>query len=240
MSADPHDPSKCLVTESWRSLFDTSIRVRDGVEPAAVLAQVVQGLFRVSTLLGSEVTLTIEPNGDSCETGHWVEIAVTSDTAVADMTPWPSRFDGVVPTDVVAQLELAGWQMVVHHAEAAVDATVLGPCPRLFAVDGVDDLYEWAELVADAVYRVIDPAARRWYLYAQSKVVDSGPFGDPPYSPTPYDGEWAIDISRIAEPQSWVPAVWASDSEMGYVACQLGLHEYHEPPCPPQVAAEFN
>ena len=94
MAPRPDDLSAALVADSWRSLFDTAIRVREDVDPAVVLADVVEGLVAISAMVGSEVLLSLEPNGDSCETGHWVEVTVTADAVWAGMTPWPARFDG--------------------------------------------------------------------------------------------------------------------------------------------------
>ena len=246
MPPRPDDLSTALVADSWRSLFDTAIRVREDVDPAVVLADVVEGLVAISAMVGSEVLLSLEPNGDSCETGHWVEVTVTSDAVWAGMTPWPARFDGTLPPHLVAQLELAGWQMITENAEAveAVEAAAgtshEGPCPRLAAVVEDNDIREWAELVADGVYRVIGPTVRRWYLYARLKMVDSGAFGNPPHSPTPFDGEWTVDVGQLTRAELWDRAVWASESEWGDVTCRLGLHEYHRPPCPAHLSADYN
>lgn len=239
--------SRLLIERSERSLFDTSIRIAPDVDPAPVLARLVHRLAVVAGMLDDRIVLYLEPNGDSCETGHFVDIEIQLGMVWADITAWPARYGGAVPTQIDTELELAGWLLIGPGADpdpyqhetgtpaelADLDPRADSPARRLVAVVGEDDLDEWAVLVAHGISRVIDPRARRWYLHAHCEVLDSGPFSDPPFGATAHVGDWSIDIGALLDDHEWERAIWPSDSEGGAMCCALGLHQFHEPPCRP-------
>jgi hypothetical protein len=45
-------------------------------DPVAVLVGAVEALMVVSSRWGCRVSLSIEPDGDACETGHFVEVEI--------------------------------------------------------------------------------------------------------------------------------------------------------------------
>lgn len=246
--ADRRHP--CLVKRSERSLWDTAVRLVPGVDPADVLARLASQLVVVAADLGDSVRLHLEPHGDSCDTGHWVDIECYAGTVWADMTPWPDRFGGAVPAQIDAELELAGWVLIApddppEASEAERLRRSMLPeedrqvellsARRLVAdVDDVD-FTEWAALVADGTRRVIDPSGEGWYFVATTEVPEKDvPAVEGRVDVVPSDlfaGEWSIDLGMLLQPGEWQRAVWRSDTEAGAICCDLGLHQYHEPPC---------
>lgn len=241
----PDDITRVLVPSSARSMYDTAIRLSPFADPAAVVAHLALQLSTVATAIDGHFVLYLEPTGDACNTGNWVDIFFDHGTLWADMTPRPAQFGGSIPPQIDHEQELAGWVLIEEHedhemhvntAEAceSIDEPCLdGPFRRLVAGTSAAEVREWADLVTHSVSRVIGSQAQRWYLHAKVEVLDHGPFHDPPFARSPHAGEWSVNVGALLDPQLWERAVWRPDSEGGAIACDLELHHYHEPPCPP-------
>jgi len=248
MTDRPIDLLPLLSPETPRSMWDTAIRLREGVEPSDVLGRLAPRLVDIATVWGCLVRLHVEPDGDACETGHWVEIEMERGLVWANMTGWPDRFGGAVPQQIDTELELAGWVLISEGGDPdpinrvydedprfltpeALEYSRL-PARRLVAVVGEDDLQEWADLVVDGTRRVIVPGNDRWFFLASAEATPGGLLSERAGGSTdPYAGNWALNISLLLEPSDWDVAVWKNDEEAGLICCDLGLHEYHEPPC---------
>jgi len=227
----PRQPEQLgLVPRTDLSIWQTAVRTTAVSTPEAVLSRLAHGLSKLSDQLGATIRLFLEPNGDACYTGHWVDVEFYLGTISADFTPWPQRFGGAVPEQLDAELELAGWIAVVDGADEE-PTEPHGPLRRLVAFVGEDDLWEWAELIAHAVRRIINPPTERWFFHAEVEVLDAGPFHDPPYTPTPLTGRWSIDLRRLLDSAVCETAVWRLGTEGGGTCCALGLHHLHEPAC---------
>jgi len=212
----PYPVSSVLVRQSERSLWDTAIRIKNGIDPVAVLGSLCRKLSAISHELGSPIYLCVEPNGDACDTGHWVEVEVEAGIVWAEMTPWPQRFGGAVPTNVDAELKHDGWVATAETWQedvsdlcmpsaaefAALEQTApTSEVVRRLVADVVDtDLHQWSGLVDCGVRRVIDPHAQGWYLHASVAVDDAGPLHDSPYAATEFDGAWSIDLGQLLHP----------------------------------------
>ena len=237
------DISRLLEPWSSRGLFENAIRLQPGVEPARALAKIIRGLEAIAERYSGAVQLNVEPTGDSCETGNWVEIACYCGTVWADMTPRPQRFGGTIPRQIDAELELAGWVVVgeqpdvpeyLSPGEEEVHSGSFpgeGPMRRLVAGTDHMEVEEWCDLVAHGVARVIHPTAQQWYLHASISVAvvdDDLEVRDEAIAA----GEWNINIGAFLDPSEWRRAIWRPDTEGGAMTCDLGLHHLHEPPCP--------
>jgi hypothetical protein len=221
-----------------------------------VLAELVEHLSRVSAVIGSAIRLYVEPTGDACETDNWVDVTIDRGTIWAEITPRPARYGGAIPELIERRLELAGWVPITSGADpdpydhetgfpvelAHLDApnVLHGPIWRLVTEADVETFSEWTALVAHGVHLVISPDAQRWYFHAETEVLDAGPLHDPPYAPTTWVGDWHIDLGVLLSPSAWERAVWRPDTEAGAICCDLGLHQFHEPPCPPPARWQTN
>ena len=248
----PQDPARSASVRPlapWleRSWLDHAIRVAQGADPVDVLVQAVSAASEVSARWGCSVGISVEPDGDACETGHFVEIEVQGAAVWADLTPWPDRFGGAIPHRLLAELELAGWLMVRESAdpdpidsvrkvpELMTDedhAVAQLPAPRLVIFTDTDDVRSWAVRLVHAIERVLAPRSPRWFLCARALADIGGPLADHPHNVSgEFWGQWAFDLGEVIDPHRWERAVWPADSEGAALACRLGLHQYHERPC---------
>lgn len=236
MSESPEDLDRLLVRMDDATLYEHAIRLAEGVDPASVLADLVASLLRVAEVTGSGVMLQVEPTGDSCDTGNWVEIGCDMGVVWAEMTPRPQRFGGCIPPEVDAGLGAAGWVEVTYDEIGAVDDEdeLEGPVRRLLGGATPAAQEQWATQVVDAVEKVMCPNDRRWFLTGSLDVSDAGPFGHHPFVRTGLEGRWSVDLGALLDPMVWERAVWRLDTEAGARACELGLHQFHEPPCSTQ------
>jgi hypothetical protein len=249
------DSVRPLTPWTERSFFDHAIRVADGADPVDVLVQAVTAASAVSTRWDCTVVISVEPDGDACETGHFVEIEVHGAAVWADLTRWPARFGGAIPHRLLTELGLAGWVMVREGGdpdpidsvckvpELMTDddrAVALLPAPRLVVFTDTDDVRSWAVRVAHAIERVLAPRSSRWFLESSAQAETGGALADHPRNASGADwGHWAFDLGEVIEPHHWERAIWPADSEGAWTACRLGLHQYHERPCPhPRTAAD--
>lgn len=99
---------------SDRSTWDYAVRWQAAADRVLLLGRCVATLMAVSSRWECTIQMVIEPDGDACETGHFVEIEIERDAVWADMSPWPSRFGGAIPHLLDVELGLAGW--VLHRA----------------------------------------------------------------------------------------------------------------------------
>lgn len=67
----PYPVSSVHVRKVGRSLWDTAIRIKNGIYSVAVLGSLSGNLLAISHELSSPIYLRVDPNG-SCDTGHRV------------------------------------------------------------------------------------------------------------------------------------------------------------------------
>jgi hypothetical protein len=236
-----------LVPRTWRSHWDTAVRLSPGIDLVETFASLAGSLAAIATRWQCSLSLAIEPDGDACDTGHFVDVEAELAMVWADMTPWPSRFGGAVPHLLDVEMELAGWILVTEGAdpdpvncvcemtEFMTDEQLQArqlPARRLVAAGDHDDLISWATRLVHATRRVIQPRDDRWYLVGEARASMGGALST---HPTNRSGEfhdiWSLDVAALLQPGACQRAVWPVDSEAAALACERGLHEYHEPPC---------
>lgn len=245
---DQRRPVSPLVTPSPVSTWMHAARVQPGVELAPFLGRLVRRLADLAATWECTVHLHAEPDGDGCESGHWVEIEIEHGMVWADLTPWPERYGGAIPARVHDELDLAGWLVLQHGADPAPvgclhdvfpelateeqQRSAALPVRRLVAAADEDDLGEWATLVVDAARRVMAPRGDRWFLTASVAEIIGGRLAQVDHHGVDRDrGSWTIDLMSLVHPVELGVAVWPSRTEAAALTCQLGLHELHEPPC---------
>jgi len=230
-----------------RSHLDTAVRLSADAKPAVVLARIARQIIDLGVRWDCTITVNIEPDGDACDTGHFVNIETEHGVIWADMTPWPQRFGGVMARSVDAELEAAGWILNRGGADPdpingvrdipefmADDDLETGAlrARRFVAFPDTDDLLAWAGEVVHAVDRVLAPRSHRWYLMSNASAMSSGALSNHPGNrPGEFYGLWTVDLGRLMADSEWDRAVWPAFSEAAYLACRAGLHRYHEPPC---------
>lgn len=236
-----------LTARNRHSHWDTAIRLTGDADPAGVLARLARVLIDSATRWGCSVSVSIEPDGDACETGHFVDITAEQGAIWADLTPWPNRFGGAIPHLLDVELELAGWilqrdgvdpdpvnwvnEMPEFMTEDQLVASGL-PARRLVAFSDDEDLDSWAARCEHAVNRVLAPRSNRWFLTADASALSGSSLLDHPYNRSgEFYGLWSVDLGRVLKVGEWERAVWPAFSEAANIACANGLHHYHEPPC---------
>lgn len=229
-------------------MWDCAVRLSPTADLTTVLAQAAAALMEQSSRWDCVIRVTIEPDGDACETGHFVDIEVEGSAVWAELSPWPSRFGGAIPHQLDVELELAGWVLQREGAdpdpidclckmpelwteEQAVSAML--PSRRLVAFADTDELRSWASRVVHAIDRVLAPRSRRWFLSGQADAIAGGALADHPRNRSgEFFGRFTVDMGELLVSSEWERAVWPAGSESAFVVCQMGLHQYHERPCP--------
>lgn len=212
------------------------------------LVRMVEALMEVSCRWDCRVRCTIEPDGNACETGHFVDLEIEQYAVWADMSPWPARFGGAIPDRLDAELELAGWVLRREGADPDPLDCVCKmpelwsddqresaqlPARRLVAFGDTDDLGSWASRLVHAIERILAPSSSRWYLSCGADALQGGRLADHPGSQRgEFFGRWSVDLGDVLASGDWERAVWPLDSESALLVCAMGLHQYHERPCP--------
>lgn len=236
-----------LSERTHRSHLDSAVRLSADAEPTIVLARIARRLIDVAARWDCTITVNIEPDGDACDTGHFINIETEHGAIWADMTPWPQRFDGAIPRALDAELDAAGWILKRDGADPDPMNSVRDlpefmtdddletaelPARRLVAFPDTDDLLAWADKVVHAVNRVLAPRSHRWYLMSNASAMSGGALiNHPGNRPGEFYGLWTVDLGQLMVDSEWDRAVWPAMSEAAYLACKAGLHQYHEPPC---------
>lgn len=192
--------------------------------------------------------MSIEPDGDACETGHFVEVGIEGVAVWADMTPWPARFGGAVPHQLNIELGLAGWVVQRDGADPDPIDCVCGipefwsdedramaalPARRLVAFGDTDDVGSWAARVVHAIDRVLAPRSSRWFVTGTAEALQGGALADHPRNGRgEFFGRWNVDLAEVQQPGACERAVWPMGTESAALVCAMGLHQYHEGPCP--------
>ena len=239
-----------LVPGTEFSYWHHAVRLAASCDPVYVLTGLVAACIELASRWDCTIGLSIEPDGDVSETGHFVEVGIEGSAVWADMSPWPGRFGGAIPARLHAELDLAGWLTVSEGADPdpirnlhdlaemrtpeQQESTEL-PVRRLVTFGDTGDLTSWSLRVAHAIERVLAPRSNRWYLTGSAEATIGGALaGHPSNRPGEFDGAWTVDLGQLLVPGDWVRAVWPSGSEGAYQACMRGLHQYHEPLCLPR------
>lgn len=223
------------------SLWETAIRLRCDVEQA--LVRLVTELVPLSEQFGSGIVLYVEPTGDACDTGHWLEIEVDGPVAWAEITPWPFRHDGRLPPYIQDELLSVGWVPVMQEPDplaempwqVSEDPVPVDEAPllRLAIAMADEDVAEWAAAVVDAVRLVVVPPDDRWFVHALCVRSESDEPTPGPFGPLPPEGHWNVDLAQLLGTNDAERAVWPAGTEGAALCCGLGLHHLHEPPCQP-------
>ncbi len=227
------------------SIWTTAIQLAGDVEPAEILNRLVKRLLCLCSATGTRITLAVEPTGDACHSGHWVNVNCEHGLVWADLTPWPARHNGVIPIEIDALLDLAGWLLISAGSEDDfeqyfADPNNLGdllseslPARRLVAVSSEDDLAVWAEQICAAIHLAIEPENNQWFMTAEARIIDEPNVASEYHDYIASDVIASVDLGSLLKSSEWKRAIWPSGSEEASLCCLAGYHSYHEPPCEP-------
>lgn len=214
-------------------LWRTAVRLTASDPVEDVLGHLFDQSSVLSAKFGCDVRISVEPDGDACDTGHFTNLLVVEDLLRCEMTPWPSRHGGQIPWEIELELVASGWHLESNEIlEVADDLLSTRAAVHRFPVVGGVVSPSTSQQLASAVCRgvrsVLGPVDDRWYVTADVWLWESCALA---HGLSPVDRIWTIDVGTLLPANSWERAIWPSDSEAGALACRAGMHQYHEPPC---------
>ena len=221
-----------FIPRSQSSLYETA--VQSCIATPRLLALLVAELVCVADQFGCVFQIHVEPHGDGCESGNWVDVEIDSGVYWAEVTPWPNANYSESGRHTCQAVLPSGWVFADPDVNPNhFEASDCDRSPRLVGHRSTDCIERWSDAIISFVGTLFDVPACDWFftIFAYSlpggELEKLGSSWDMPV----LANEWSVDALGLACGVHFRRAIWPSGSESAHLACDQGLHDLHEPPC---------
>ena len=250
MNEHKHEPTKAestvpephllLTPAQHEHVYEHSYRFTDAAPMRYQLMCLLDWYSDLAADWGSVGTVIVEPEGDACDTGNWLSIAVHGDLWVIELSPWPLTLGGSIPDETQDYIIGEGWvrtsrgfdpQPIRSSTDIEIEPDYFVPLLRR-TVDRTEiEKAQFLREIIDLVALVFHTTSDRWFVMPRVVSPLHSRLNRVPRENQDEGDDWVPDVFRIL-PLGWIErAVWPSGTEAAFIACSLGHHQFHEPPC---------